>query len=121
MQFRFKQEIKNVNIRKQLSECLIKKYPDKIPIICEKDPNSKIKDLEKTKYIIPKDFTVSHFSILLRNKLELKSERSFFLLAKGKYAIVGETRFDDIYERYADKGDGFLYIFYAQETFWGGT
>ena len=53
--------------------------------------------------------------------LELKSERSFFLLAKGKYAIVWETRFDDIYEKYADKGDGFLYIFYVQETFWGGT
>ena len=84
-----------------------------------KIPISKIKDLEKTKYIIPKDFTVSHFSILLRNKLELKSERSFFLLAKGKYAIVGETSIDDIYERYADKSDGFLYIGYCEEKYFG--
>ena len=121
MQFRFKKEIKDVNIRKRLSEDLIKKYPDKIPIIIEKDPYSKIKDLEKTKYIIPKDFTVSHFSILLRNKLKLNSEEAFFLVAKGKYAIVGETRFNDIYEKYADIDDGFLYIFYVEKRFWGGS
>ena len=61
-----------------MSEKLIEKYPDKIPIICEKDPDSKIKDIEKTKYLIPKNFTVSQFSILLKNKMELNSEEAFF-------------------------------------------
>ena len=36
MQFRFKKENKDVNKRKQMRENLIKQFPDKIPIVCEK-------------------------------------------------------------------------------------
>ena len=81
----------------------------------------KMKYIEKTKYLMPKDFTVSQFSLLLRYKIELNPEESLFLLAKGKYSIVGETRLGDIYENYADKNDGFLYISYAEEKFMAGS
>ena len=121
MQFRFKKENKDVKKRKEKSEELIKQFPNKIPIVCEKDPNSKMKYIEKTKYLMPKDFTVSQFSLLLRYKIELNPEESLFLLAKGKYSIVGETRLGDIYENYADKNDGFLYISYAEEKFMAGS
>ena len=121
MEFKFKSEIKDVNERKQISEKLIKLYPDKIPIICEKDPVSKIKGIEKTKYLINKNFIVSQFSLLLRNKIELNPEEAFFLLANGKYSILGEARLSDIYEKYADKDDGFLYIVYAEKIFMAGS
>ena len=121
MQFEFKKEYNDVIIRKQMSEKLMKLYPDKIPIICEKDPRSKMKKIEKTKYLIPKDFAVSQFSLLLRNIIELNPEEALFLLAKKKYSIVGETKIGDIYERYANKEDGFLYIVYAEELFKGSS
>lgn len=35
--------------RKRESNRLREKYPDRIPIICEKDPNSKLEDLVKEK------------------------------------------------------------------------
>ena len=77
--------------------------------------------MDKTKYLIPRDFTVSQFSLLIRTKIQLNSEEALFLLAKEKYSIVGETRLGDIYERYSNKDDGFLYIVYAEELFKGSS
>ena len=120
MKYRFKIENKDANKRKQMSEKIIKQYPDKIPIICEKDPRSKLKDIEKTKYLMPKDLTVSQFHLIIRNKIELNQEESLFLLVDGKISLVGETRLGDIYEKYANKEDGFLYIVYAEQLYKGG-
>ena len=120
MEFEFKKKNKDVIIRKQMSEKLKKQFPDKIPIICEKDPESKMKEIEKTKYLIPKDLTVSQFSLLLRKKVELNPEEAFYLIVKEKYSIVGENRIEDIYEKYANEEDGFLYIVYSEELFKGG-
>ena len=120
MKFKFKKENKDVKKRKEMSEKLLKQFPDKIPIICEKDPKSKMKEIEKTKYLIPKDLTVSQFSLLLRKKVELNPEEAFYLIVKEKYSIVGENRIEDIYEKYANEEDGFLYIVYSEELFKGG-
>ena len=119
MKYRFKIENKDVNKRKQMSEKIIKQYPDKIPIICEKDPRSKLKDIEKTKYLMPKDLTVSQFHLIIRNKIELNQEESLFLLVDGKISLVGESRLGDIYEKYANKEDGFLYIVYVGNEYMG--
>ena len=56
MQFKFKLQNPDVTKRKQESEKVREKYPERIPIIIEKDPNSKIKDLDKTKFLVPNDF-----------------------------------------------------------------
>ena len=88
MKFKFKMENKDVNKRKEMSEKLRKQFPDKIPIICEKDPRSKLKDIEKTKYLMPKDLTVSQFHLIIRNKIELNQEESLCLLVDGKISLV---------------------------------
>ena len=119
MQFNFKTKIQDVNQRKKMSENILQSYPDKIPIICEKDPRSKLKDIEKTKYLMPKDLTVSQFHLIIRNKIELNQEESLFLLVDGKISLVGESRLGDIYEKYANKEDGFLYIVYVGNEYMG--
>ena len=107
-----------------MSEKLMKQNPGKIPIICEKAPKSKLKKMDKSKFLVPRDFVVSQFNLLIRTKIELNSEEALYLLAIAKhseYSIVGETRLGDIYERYANKEDGFLYIVYAEEIFMAGS
>ena len=47
-------------------------FPDKIPIICGKDPNSKLADIDKTKYLVPNDLTASQFSFMIRKRIQLK-------------------------------------------------
>ena len=119
MQFRFKSETPNVEERRQNCAKIRAQFPDKIPIICEKDPKSSIRDIDKTKYLVPSDLTVSQFSFMIRKRIEMKQEEAFYLLVDGKNSISGDQNLSDIYERYADKGDGFLYIAYASELTWG--
>ena len=94
------------------------KNTDKIPIICEKDPKSKIQEIDKTKYLVPMDLTVAQFSLMIRKRVEIAKEGAFFLLVGGKHSITGDTLISEIYERYKDE-DGFLYIAYASELTWG--
>ena len=119
MEFRFKQENRDVNQRRQNCEKIKQQFPDKIPIICEKDPKSNIRDIDKTKYLVPNDLTVSQFSFMIRKRIEIKQEEAFFLLVNGKTSLTGDANLSDIYERYHDKEDGFLYIAYASELTWG--
>ncbi len=37
------------------------KYPDRIPVICEKNDKSDITDIDKKKYLVPADLTVGQF------------------------------------------------------------
>ena len=119
-QFKFKTEYKDAEQRKQMSEKIKQIHPDKIPIIIEKDPNCKLKDLEKTKYIIPRDLVVAQLIGKLSKKAEIGEKEGLFLLIDGKTAISGNTSLGDIYEKYADEKDGFLYIIYTSKEVWGG-
>ena len=121
IKFKFKTENKDVNKRKQMSEQIKQNYPDKIPMICEKDPASKIGSINKTKFLIPRYLTVSQFSLQLSKKIELKPSETFFLLVNGKIVITGETSFGCIYDNFADKNDGFLYLSYTGNEYMGGS
>ena len=122
MKFRFKKENKDVEKRRKLCEKLRAEYPDKIPVICEKDPYYwNLKEIQKTRYLIPNDWKLFNFHYLLRKAFEIDKYQSFFLLANGKTSLYGDDNFKDIYEKYKDKKDGFLYIAYGHELFWGNN
>ena len=118
MEFKFKKDTPDMLKRKGECEKIRKQFPDKIPIICEKDPKSKIQEIDKTKYLVPMDLTVAQFSLMIRKRVEIAKEGAFFLLVGGKHSITGDTLISEIYERYKDE-DGFLYIAYASELTWG--
>ena len=119
MEFQFIKENNDVKVRKQLCDNLIKLYPEKIPIICEKDPRSEISDIKKTKYLIAKDLMVAQFNYIIRKNIELKPEQALYLLVDGKVSIVEEMILRDVYEKYANKEDGFLYIVYSANEYFG--
>ena len=56
----------------------------------------------------------------LSKKAEIGEKEGLFLLIDGKTAISGNTSLGDIYEKYADEKDGFLYIIYTSKEVWGG-
>ena len=100
------------------SSRVVQKYPDRIPIICEK--NSKANDcpeIDKKKYLVPFDLTIGQFMYVIRKRLKLQSEAAIFLFINGTIppssSLVGH-----IYEQHKNK-DGFLYITYAKENTFG--
>lgn len=119
MEFKYKLEKPDIENRKKECERVREQNPLKIPIIFEKDPRSKCKEFPKTRYLVTKDLTVNHFQLLLREKLELTSSKAFFLLVQGKFSILGDAKLEEIYSKYKDPQDGFLYIMYSTEQVWG--
>ncbi len=119
MDFKFKVQNPDAKKRKDESSKIREKYPDRVPVICEKASRSTLKDVDKTKYLVPLDLTVSQFSFIIRKRLELSKEAALFLLVSGKRSITGDTTMSEIYEKYRDNQDGFLYIAYTSEMTWG--
>ncbi len=121
MNFKFKKENPDVQKRKQESNKVREKYGDRIPVIIEKDPNSRLKDLDKTKFLVPNDITAQVLIFIIRKRLELSQEETLFMLVDGKSSISGETGMSEIYEKYQDKEDGYLYITYTAQLAWGNN
>ena len=98
---------------------LKKEYPTKIPIILEKSNNCRLNQIVQSKYILSNDLTMAEFINIIKNKLEIEPDRALFFLAKGKFTISGDEILGDIYDRYKDNDDGFLYITYSEEVVYG--
>ena len=121
MEFKYKSENPDVNKRKTECDQILNRFPEKIPIICERDPKSNIKEIDKTKYLVPQDLTASQFNFMIRKRIEIPKEQAFFLLVNGKKQMTGDESMSDIYKKEKDPEDGFLYICYASELTWGNN
>ncbi len=67
------------------------KYPDRIPVIAEKDTKSTIPDIDKKKYLVPSDLTVAQFIFVIRKRIELETEQALFLQVNNKLPPVGKS------------------------------
>ena len=54
------------------------KYPDRIPVICEREPRSNIPPVDKRKYLIPMDLTVGQFVYVIRKRISIPPEKAIF-------------------------------------------
>jgi GABA(A) receptor-associated protein len=97
---------------------MLQKYPDRVPVICEKNQKSKkTYDIDKTKYLVPNDLTISQFIYVIRKRLSLKSEEAVFIIVNG-FMPPSSCYMSDIYELYKDM-DGFVYFTYSFENVFG--
>lgn len=106
--------------RSQESSRIIAKYPDRIPIICEKaidKKNTDIPNIDKSKYLVPMDLTISQFLYVIRKRMKLPAEKGIFLFVGG-IIPPSSALMDEMYSHHRDR-DGFLYITYSGENVYG--
>ena len=117
MEFKFKKE---KTLEKRQLECdnVLKRHPNKIPIIVEKAPRSKINSIDKTKYLVEPGLSLPQFQATIKKKLQIDDKEGIFFLINGKNTLSGSDTLGTIYEKYKSR-DGFLYIAYASEEIWG--
>ncbi|RHY28208.1 hypothetical protein DYB32_006138 [Aphanomyces invadans] len=94
------------------------KYPDRIPVICEKADRSEIPDIDKKKYLVPADLTVGQFVYVIRKRIKLSPEKAIFIFINNVLPPTASLM-SNIYEEQKDS-DGFLYITYSGENTFGG-
>ena len=115
---RFKQEF-SLHSRREEAYRVLQKYPDRVPIICEKSFHSKsdCPDIDKRKYLVPKDLTMGQFLYVIRKRLRLGPEKGLFLFT-GNTIAPSSALVYEIYSNYSEN-DGFLYITYDFENVFG--
>ena len=96
---------------------ILKKYPERIPVILIKNKDSNIPNINKTKYLVPKDMKMSQFIFTIRRNLTIKPEQALFFIINNKVP----SSIDSIGQIYSnDKNDdGFLYVIYSNENTFG--
>jgi GABA(A) receptor-associated protein len=93
------------------------KYPDRVPIICEKAPKSNVPDIDKKKYLVPSDLTVGQFVYVIRKRIKLPAEQAIFIFVNG-HIPSNASLLSAIYDEHTDP-DGFLYLTYSGESTFG--
>jgi GABA(A) receptor-associated protein len=103
--------------RQKESKRILEKYPDRIPVIAEKEAKSDIPDIDKKKYLVPSDLSVGQFVYVIRKRIELPAEKAIFIFVKNKIPPTAELM-SQVFERDKDE-DGFLYVTYSGEGTFG--
>jgi GABA(A) receptor-associated protein len=108
---------KSESERIEESSKILQKYPDRIPIIVEKQRKSKIPDIDKNKYLVPKEMTMGQFIYVIRKRIKLNPTEALFVFTNN-ILCNNNILLSEIYNTYKDK-DGFLYIVYTSENTFG--
>ena len=103
--------------RKEESYRIMKKYPDRIPVIVEKSKNTDINHIDKNKYLVPSDLTVGQFVYVIRKRIKLSPEQAIFLFIANTLP-PSDSLMSQIYKEHVDE-DGFLYVLYTGENTFG--
>ncbi|XP_050546795.1 gamma-aminobutyric acid receptor-associated protein [Daktulosphaira vitifoliae] len=116
MKFQYKED--NVfEKRKSEGEKIRKKYPDRVPVIVEKAPKSRVGELDKKKYLVPSDLTVGQFYFLIRKRVHLRPEDALFFFVNNVIPPTSATM-GSLYNDHREE-DFFLYIAYSDENVYG--
>ena len=121
-----KQRRKPFKLRKSFEirckECahLKTQFPDKAPFVMERYRTSNtIPELEKTKFMFPKDLSMGLVMKFVRDRLPLSPNESLYFFVNETVLVSASTTVGEVYQMYAEE-DGFVYMTFAsQETFGG--
>lgn len=113
----FKQKF-SFNKRLEEAQRIKLKYEDKIPIVVYKSKDSTIKDIDRNKFLVPSETTISQFLFVVRKRITLAPEESIYLFINDSILANSSETIGSIYNKYKDD-DEFLYITYATENVFG--
>ena len=105
--------------RRSEGEKIRRKYPDRIPVIVEKAPKTRLKDLDKKKYLVPSELTIGQFYFLIRKRIQLRAEEALFFFVNN---VIPPTMasMGQLYQEHHEE-DLFMYIAYSDENVYGGA
>lgn len=93
--------------------------PNKVPVVIERFEGEKyLPLLDRCKFLVPDHITVAELMQIVRRRLHLHPDQSFFLLINEKSMVSNSTTMNVLYQQEADQ-DGFLYVVYTSQPSFG--
>ena len=114
---------RSLDDRRNVSNGLLVRYPDRIPVIVDRPTASRfgrresIPPIDKQKYLVPADLTMAKFMQEIRRHIAINSQQSLFLFVNG-FLLPNSDPIGAVYRRHRDP-DGFLYVTYTTENTFG--
>jgi GABA(A) receptor-associated protein len=105
--------------RVQESQRILSKYPDRVPVICEKHSMSEtVPSIDKSRFLVPGELTVGQFIYVVRKRLSLSSDKAIFLFTSNNTLPPTSKLMSSLFVDFKDE-DGFLYLFFSGESVFG--
>ena len=115
----FKQSIP-LDERKNEVKKIFEEYPERLPVIVERGKDSpSLSDLDKKKYLVPKDLTVGQFLYVIRKRLEIGAKQSIYIFVNNVLPLA-TTTVRTLYHKYINTNDHLLHVFCEKENTFGG-
>merc|ERR1712107_34117 len=98
------------------SKRILAKYPDRIPVICEKAAKSDLPDIDKKKFLVPGTMLVGEFKYIIHKHIN-QTANSSIAADQTIYLFTGSTSpktgasMSEVYDQWKSD-DGFLYVTY---------
>ncbi|KAL2508572.1 Autophagy-related protein 8i [Forsythia ovata] len=103
--------------RLQESQDIIAKYPDRLPVVVERYSKTDLPEMEKKKYLVPRDMSVGQFIYILSGRLDLAPGKALFVFVNNTLPQTSSLM-ESVYDSSKDE-DGFLYMCYSSEKTFG--
>ena len=97
--------------RKQISQKILEKY-------VQKAPGRNIPDIDRKKYLVPRDLTVGQFIMTVRKRITLTPEKAIFMFVENMLPTTSELM-GSVYDNHHDLSDNLLYFTYSGENTFG--
>lgn len=101
--------------RQQEATKIMKKYPDRVPIIIESGTNGLI--IDKNKFLVPRDITVGQFIFTIRKRIQLSPDKALYLFINDKIPPTS-SKIASVYDELHDE-DLYLYCIISEESTFG--
>lgn len=107
------------DIKHRISETtkIREKYPERVPIIVKKTAGSPLNDIDKNKYLVPIEMTLSQFIVIIRKRIKIQADQAIFVFIENTLPPLTSSM-AYLYEHMKNE-DGFLYIYYSGESTFG--
>mmetsp|Transcript_37778 Transcript_37778/g.70484 ORF Transcript_37778/g.70484 Transcript_37778/m.70484 type:complete len:118 (+) Transcript_37778:51-404(+) len=112
------------NPKLQDAAAILKKYPDRVPVICQRAKRSSSLPILQKKFLVPAAMAMGEFQYVVHKHLveatqaagasKLKSEQTVYLFVNGKTQRTS-VELSEVYASNKDS-DGFLYVTYSSEN-----
>jgi GABA(A) receptor-associated protein len=103
--------------RKMCSDRILRTYPDKIPVVVDRG-NKESPPIAKHKYLIKSCDEMIYLIMSIRKQILMPQDQSLFFLTEDHSIVPVTMLMGNLYQNKRN-ADGFLYLFYTQESTFG--
>lgn len=90
-----------------------------LQVVVERYTKTDLPEMEKKKYLVPRDMSVGQFIHILSNRLHLTPGKALFAFVQNTLPQTSSLM-QSVYESFKDE-DGFLYMCYSSEKTFGSS